>query len=231
VLIESTENVRSVQPVLEPRVSVELLRPLTLEQVVAVDASAFGAITAQSRVALLGVGLATAGIEVLLDGVALPPSFALQSERRLELDLPATLTAGAHALQVSRVSATAQRRGAESLPIAFLLRPHIAGSVTKTVTTGAGGQLSGQLSVPVVPDVGTAQRVELLLQEKTAPSGQSRRASVLPRLSDPAAVSSLRFPFNGLVAGTYAARLRVDGADSSPVVLGDRSLGPEITLP
>jgi len=71
-------------------------------------------------------------------------------------------------------------------------------------TTAAAGDIA--LTVTCAPPVDPQQRILLLFADRAVPS-----SSVTP--------TTQKFDISGVAAGTYVVRLRVDGADSIPVVL------------
>jgi hypothetical protein len=244
VLIDSTESGVAALPVLHNQVSVNVMRSLAITQVVTTDATTFGAIVSGARVAVLGHGLTTPGLLASVDGVALAVPFLAQSESRLEFLLPNTLRAGAHALRLSSFLGTSALPTNESNLVTFSLRPTIAGPISKTVSvasppTSPPSLFDGTLTVPVSPRVSARQRRSLLLSRKDASSGSRSTGAVLslrPALPDDTSDTNvLTFSFASLPAGTYAARLRVDDAESPPILPlaspPSGTLGPEVVIP
>ncbi len=109
--------------------------------------------------------------------------------------------------------------GFESNVAAFVLRPRIT-LVSATST---------QVEVQVNPIVAPRQRVALLLNESvdTAPATYAFEGPA--RAAD---TDTLQIPIEGVRAGTYFVRIRVDGAES-PLDLrpGSATFGPRVAIP
>jgi len=90
--------------------------------------------------------------------------------------------------------------------VAFALAPQI----TVAPATAAHGTVA--LTITCEPRIVTGQRVLLLFGDHQAEAASS---STPP---DPAQPTTLQFSLPGVTAGRYLVRLRVDGADSIPVV-------------
>jgi len=244
VLIDSPQSAGTALPVLRSNVSINVMQRLSLTQVLATDSSLFGAIVSGARVALLGLGLAATGLVVSIDGAPISVTFLVQADNRLELILPSTLRAGPRGLRVSAFNATSPLPVNDSNLVTFLLHPTIAGTISKTVTVASpptsppGSFFSGTLTVPVSPRVAATQSRSLLLTRKDPPAGQppsNITLSLRPALPDDTSDSNvLVFPFTNVPAGRYAVRLRIDGVDSPPTLVGSppvATIGPEIVLP
>jgi hypothetical protein len=148
--------------------------------------------------------------------VPVPPDGATGT--RLTLTLPANTPAGLHGLQVlhPRLVGTppVERAGAESAIVPLLVRPGISGPVT----TAAGAAGAVDVTAPVRPPVGRAQRVVLILNEHHPPADRAARAyaftAPLPASSAPETADHVTVTVTGVVAGTYLVRIQVDGAQS-----------------
>jgi hypothetical protein len=248
VLLDSPEPGVTALPVLQTNLSINPMRSVSLDQLVGTDPTTFGAIVSGAQVALLGTGLGDPGLTVVLDGNPLlgggpSSSIVSRADNRLEFVLPSTLSAGAHGVQVaSFASPGATLPIVESNPVTFLLRPQVTTVGKATVTQTAGGSFSGVLTVQVVPPAAEGQTISLLLNQKS-PTLVGQAAPGLVLALDPNAfgsppgsvnqITQLNFPFGGVDSGTFAVRLRVDGAESPPVLLptSPPSMGPEVAIP
>jgi hypothetical protein len=131
---------------------------------------------------------------------------------------------------------------------AFVLQPQIQ-TINVTDVEGSGSDLrSANVEVNLNPEIGSSQRVVLLLNELPPPLASPPLASPpqpappllaysfegpsMALLSPPAPTASVIFPIAGVQAGTYLARVQVDGAESP---LGTDADGvynsPQLTIP
>jgi hypothetical protein len=93
-----------------------------------------------------------------------------------------------------------------SNPVAFALAPRI----TVAPATAPAGTLN--LTLTCAPRVASGQRVLLVFgEQQIAPASTTNPA-------DTTQPTTLTFTVPGVAAGSYVVRLRVDGADSIPVV-------------
>lgn len=149
------------------------------------------------------------------------------------LRIPSTLQAGVQGVQVihrmEMGSPPTLHRGVESNVAAFVLRPTITTiGVTDVQGTGSAPR-SANIALTVRPAIGVAQRVVLLLNEllptspphaaDTPPTAYSflapsRSQPSSPPLSPPAASETITIPISGVRAGSYLARVQVEGAES-----------------
>jgi hypothetical protein len=145
------------------------------------------------------------------------------SDTQIVFSLPTRLQAGMKNVQVVHRAPTdtpgAPPWRAESNAETFELRPHIT-SVSFANIEGSGDEpRSGDLIVRLRPEVGKAQRVTLLLDERFAPETRPPRyysfdAPPRTQPSAPETSGSLTIPVSGLLPGRYLVRVRVDGAES-----------------
>lgn len=144
-------------------------------------------------------------------------------DTQIVFSLPTRLQAGTWTVRVIRqartVAPAAPRWSAESNAAPFELRPHVT-SASVTNVRGSGDDLrSADITVRLRPEVGGAQRVTLLLNERYPPDTRPARsysfdAPPETRPNDPETSASLTIPIDGLVPGRYLVRVRVDGAES-----------------
>ena len=203
VLIESNKVAKAALPVATRNL---LVKPMLRPTVEAVEPQ-----IAESGKTLALRGASLAGEITRVDfgtGLVTPSSVA---DREIKVDVPVLLTPGVKTLQVKHMVAfgtpSDPHRGVDSNVCAFVLAPRIdvaspPPSPTFTVARGA------TLTVPVVPGVGRAQDVLVIVGEKALavpprdPLGPATTASI--DVAIPA----------GFSTGTFLLRLRVDGADS-----------------
>jgi hypothetical protein len=160
------------------------------------------------------------------------------SETRITLDLstlPAnSLRAGVLAVQVVQPMAMgtppAPHQGVESNVATAVLRPDIVQPVTAAnVKKDENDLYSADITVKVKPEIGTAQRVALLLNELTTTEPKAYTFASEPRSADS---DSVIIKVSGVKAADYLVRIRVDGAES-PLDLDPTSPehGPRVTIP
>ena len=96
--------------------------------------------------------------------------------------------------------------------LSFALAPQVE---SLSPTTIAIGSLPAVLTLTCIPQVRPEQNVSLLFANREiAPDSISTPA-------DPTAVTTLTFTIDNVPEGEYVVRLRVDGADSIPVIFSD----------
>lgn len=189
------------------------------------------AIVAGGPIVIRGVGFSAARLQVRIDDQSI--DLAPTSDNRIELAaLPDGLPAGVHGLSVLQLL---DRAGAPPLPaaesnlVAFVLRPRI--SEPRYIAPRSGSrQRPAQppsLALTVAPPLVAGQRVSLLLRS-LAVEGPSYSIDGPARLSG----GAIQLAIDGVAAGAYTVRLRVDGAESLPEPAEDGSLtGPQVVVP
>jgi hypothetical protein len=211
VLIEPQLEPAPALPTRAYEVSVEVMRRLSVERVVAATGDD-DSILAGSTIRAEGEGLRADVMRVEIDGEAVAVDEVLP--RGIVTTLPAGLAAGAHNLVVRHgvaVGAPGVPHFAfASNPAAFVVQPRITG-----IEVAAGA-----IMLEVDPAVGATQLVTL---ELLAAAGVVRTIR---------GTEGLVFPHAGVAPGTYVARVRVDGA-ASPVETDENGVptGPEVTVP
>jgi hypothetical protein len=245
VLIETDDPVPPPPlPVLAPKVYALPFRQPVITQI----QSALGpgmTILADSDIVLLGRNLVleqsnggsppSGSTQVLIHGIPQDPIIA--SDTRIVVALPPSLSAGVQSVQVVQslmlgVPPTPHRQGFQSDVATFVLHPTIQRTGTPpvyaiSVETGVGSPPGNALRVRVSPVVARGQRALLELLQLAQPSAA--------RLFDGGVVGAdtdtLNFPLQGLQAGSYLVRVRIDGAESPlDLDLSGAPVAPSITL-
>jgi hypothetical protein len=154
----------------------------------------------------------------------------------IKLNLPASLAAGPHSIQVRQgveIGATSTPRLALASNLgAFVVQPIItrtAGNfdiaISNTQGNGAAAR-SAAIAVGVAPGVGPKQAatIELLKLQQVAYT-----FSAAPRTGS---VTQLNFSVSGVTAGDYLFRVRIDGAESPLELDANRTpIAPKGTIP
>lgn len=190
-------------------------------------------ILAGSGVVILGEQLAAEAVSVWVDDAELSPTSA-QGER-LAVTLPDDIAAGPHRALVEHgtsVGDVGPRAAAASDPEAFVVQPAVGGpgggsGVVVSNVTGTGSQpRSADVAVTVTPAVRSAQAATL---ELLAGGAVARTVLSGPH---PADTTTLGFAVVDIAAGSYVARVRVDGAESPVEVDADGTpTGPLAVFP
>jgi hypothetical protein len=229
VLIESDDSFSSPLPVLSRNVYAYPFQEPRVDAVVALSGDA-DAIHAGSTVRVRGRRLKGGDeTKVSIDGDLLVPSSVTDTEIRVAL--PASLGAGIHSLQVKHIlqmgTPAADHPGWESNVVPFVLTPKIkpsGGGWDITPLPGGDPNAPG-LKVGVDPQVAPRQRVSLLLNIQGGTD-----AYTFPAAPRTAATDHPEFHTTAMTAGTYFARVQIDGADSELVLPADPS-NPTVVIP
>lgn len=230
VLIEGRRSARPALPVLQRRLYVSPLRQPAIEKVVAEDGEQ-APIEAGTALLVLGRQLAGDTTTVLVGGVDLTAAVTDLAADRIRLLLPTTLpagvAAGAQTVQVSHPvemgDPPVPHEGVESNVGVFVLRPR----VESLTVDGVAKEVAATLH----PEVRRDQRVILLLNRLDPPAGVPANGySLAAAPLDPAVATAaaVRFPFHGIEAGKYLARVRVDGAESRTELVNGQFAKPEV---
>jgi hypothetical protein len=239
VLIESRASTRSALPVRARNVYVMPFSQPVIERLLS-QASASDPILADQPI-LAGHNLVIAGQQlrgentlININGIIVTPADANVTDTQIVITLPAALLAGVQGVQVIHRrlmgSPPVPHRGVESNVAAFVLRPRIE-SVSVTNVQGAGSNpRSANVNLSVKPAIGATQRVTLLLNEFVAPASPPADPDVVPlaysfnapprlNLTSPPGAppppnENITIAVSGVRAGTYLARVQVDGAES-----------------
>ena len=248
VLIEGDHPTRTPLPVRSRLVYVAPYKQPVIEKVVSQTGA--GAPIVENQPILAGYNLVVRGRNLRGDatvlnvgGIDVTPDAAGLSDTQIIVPVPAGLTAGIHGLQVKHErllgSPPTPHKGIESSVAPFVLSPGIQSVNASAVQSLGGDQRSGNIDVTVKPAVTEAQRLVLLLNEKTgagsgpgeSPAAYSFNAPPLV-LSPPGSTEDISIPFTGVKAADYLVRVKVDGAESP---LSCDSTGrynqPEVSIP
>ena len=227
VLLEAEGSPKQAAPVRERNVYVEPMRRPVIEELLSRsgpnDTPVAGRpILSSDQLVLRGTQLRGDDTQVLVGGIE-APSLDEVSNTRIVLSIPTGVQAGTRALRVVNRAMIgtppSPHAGVESNPKIFELRPRITGPVNASVQGSGDQPRSGDVTLQLGPEVGRAQRVTLLLNEKQPPNTRPPRSYVFeapPRTqpTDPETSASVTIPVSGLAAGQYLVRVRVDGAES-----------------
>ncbi|HKX90970.1 MAG TPA: DUF4255 domain-containing protein [Sphingomicrobium sp.] len=253
LLMESRRRAASAPPVREGRLSVTQLRaPNILRTLFATTtAGPFRERTVASPGEILrieGSGL-RGDVTRLLVGdrsVAVDPA-ALRPDR-LEAALPGNLRPGLVTLQVQQdwpkpkgkqpPPATGVVPGERSNIVPIAIRPVLAGAGTFTVDGRLDlpdGKVSFDVTAKFAVPVGRKQRFELLLNATTAAAdgtfGTFAFAAPTPTTGGDTNTTQRKVTIVGVAAGTYLARVVVDGAESALNEDATGVTGPIVTVP
>jgi hypothetical protein len=235
VLIESDVTPSTAPPVRARNLYVTPFRSPVIDRVRAA-AGPDEPITTGSTLVIEGTRLRADPIEVRIGEITVTPTIDQVTETAITLPLPAGVRSGIKGAQVIQPyemgTPPVPHRGVESNAAPFVLRPTMTGPVT--VAAGAAGAVD--VSIPLSPDVGKAQRVVLLLNEFQAPSTRAPFAYTFEAPSrnqpaSPATQSTIVVPTVGVESGDYLVRVQVDGAESLLAVDGTGQLAtPRVTF-
>jgi hypothetical protein len=181
-------------------------------------------ITADRQVVIVGERLRGDHTQVFVDETEVEPlPLTAVTDRRITIDLPSTLRAGVHAVQVLHALEIGNPKtphgGMESNTAAFVLRPKLFDSTGAFATTAlapdSDGFLEGTITVvEVKPAIAAGQPVTLLMN--LVGRGEITYRFPAPLLERDAVAVTV--PVRGLEAGRYLVRLRV-GRTESPLEL------------
>jgi Pvc16 N-terminal domain len=174
-------------------------------------------------VTLLGRGLgAVTGVRVsgpaLTAPVELPSTPAGASEISIAIPSPPTLPAGMASIEALMDDGSGNQIVSNAVPL--MLAPTI---VSKAALKAKLAKGAASLQVSCAPAVEGSQTVALVVGDRLI-AGETSAAGTPAR-------SKLQFALSGFTAGTYMLRLRVDGADSIPVVAAAPPVSPDEPAP
>jgi hypothetical protein len=233
VLIESDVTPHTAPPVLARNLYLTPFRSPVIDRVVSV-AGPREPITSASTIVIEGTRLQASPMQVRVGEAIVTPALDQVTDSAITLPVPAGVRAGIKGAQVIHPiemgTPPVPHEGVESNAAPFVLRPTISGAVT--VAAGSGSD--ADVSIPLAPDVGKAQRVVLLLNEFQPPTTRAPFAYTFQaplRNQPPASVSTITVPTVGVEAGDYLVRVQVDGAESLLGVDGSGQLAtPRVTF-
>ncbi|HVB21509.1 MAG TPA: DUF4255 domain-containing protein [Ktedonobacteraceae bacterium] len=244
VLIESDASPAIARPVQTPMLYVMPFRQPIIEQVISqkdIDQpGVMHPIVVGDTLVLVGRQVQsddpTITTQVQIGGTPVPATNA--GTNRLSVVVPNTLQAGIQGVQVVQQlllgNPAVPHNGFESNVVPFVLRP-VVNSVSKAnVVDKGGGLFSVKFTVTLTPQVGTMQRVVLVLNSVpgTTPSvawsfvSDSHDAAVTDTLTFSSSDVSGSYREVEVSAATYLVSVQIDGAQS----VVDAS-SPQITIP
>ncbi|MEP9359592.1 Pvc16 family protein [Sphingomonas sp. KR3-1] len=235
VVIETQDAPGGAAPVASPTFHAAPMGPFVIESAGPAPRQ-MGAVAWGGTLYLSGSGIARIGNGLWLDDAAQPIADDWVAGGNLALPMKPALFGGitprigAHRLQVVAAPAdpaTPAHLRRRSNMVALVIAP--------SVTAIAPGPGAGQVSVTVAPPLQEGQVATLLLNARSTTSPASAAIAAIPPAAFPA--SSLVFDCSQLGAGSYLARLDVDGYASAPEVGSDPNqpdfgqlTGPLVTL-
>jgi hypothetical protein len=207
VLIQSDETPQSALPVQIRNLYVQPFRWPRVDSVTAQGGAELPIITG-ATIVIQGAQLRGNATLVMIEDQELTP--ATVTDTQVTLVLPASIHAGVQRLQILQKlqmgTPAADHRGFESNIVAFVLRPSIQGNPAGV--SAAGGW---DVTVDLVPNIGQGQHAVLLLNTLFgAPPAAYTSLPVISNADSPQIVIHI----DGVPAGTYLARVQVDGAES-----------------
>lgn len=224
VLIESEESLRRPLPVRDRNIyAVPFGQPI-IERVTS-QAGINQPIVAGDTLRIQGRRLRGAdATKVRIFGVEVTPLLQEVSNTQISLELasppiPASaLRAGVQSVQVihemSIGTPAVPHNAVESNAAAFVLRP--------TITNVSFDAVSTEVTVTLNPDIGSGQRVVLLLNELSNTDPAAYTFVAEPPTAD---TNSITIPISGVQTGDYLVRVQVDGAES-PLTVDTNEASP-----
>ncbi len=192
-------------------------------------------ITAGATLIVEGTNLRGEVTRVVVGGEEIAPASDQLTPTRIQVPLPASLSAGLHGLQVVHRllmgDPPTEHRGFESNVAGVVLQPVIS-AINKSGASTSNGKVTLTLTLTVQPQLRKDQRVSLLLNRT---SGKGEFAFSIPPLS--ADAPSVAIQAQKIDPGEYYVRLQVDGAESPLIDLNPASpsfgemVGPKVSIP
>lgn len=229
VLIESRRSVRPTLPVLARNIAVLPFQQPAIDLIQSQSADGEPIVAAQPILAgynlvIDGRRLRGATTRVLVDAIEITPADDRIAATRIVVPLPATLQPGLHSVQVvHRVDfgtgfPSEPHRGVESNVTAFVLAPQIVPPIPDTAHNTT-------LTLGIQPSVGRAQRVALLIGDRTISIPARDEAG-------PPETGTLHFPIpDDFPTGQdLLLRVQIDGAESPLEIIGGIFAEPTITI-
>ncbi len=217
VLIEAPRSRRTALPVQTRNIIVQPWTAIRIDDAVNVDETEM--LTAGSTLRIRGSGLGASTAQVRVMDVDLSAGIARRSETEIDVVLPDPLPAGIRAgvVPVQLVQPAVGDVQFTSNAVGVTLHPTIAPDPTFAAK---------KITVTLSPRVTERQRVLLLLNERQPAAGQTGKAfSVAAPLRNGITgaatdTNKIVFPVPSIPAGTYVARIQVDGVQSPVEVDG-----------
>jgi hypothetical protein len=233
VLIETTTSTRTSLPVLArgvfvPQLGHPAITKLLSQGPLDPQAAPSRQIRPGDDLVIEGSGLRGEITVVAIGEAEVPP--AEVNDRRIRVTLPASLRPGVNGVQViHRIAklppSLEQMPGETSNLLAFVLHPSLAAvdaielvSATLEDALVPAGRMRGRIRLHFAHDLGSSQRAEILLNERTPPATRAAFAytfRAVPLAQPvPATITEREFEFRHVEQGTYLVRGRVDGAET-----------------
>lgn len=222
ILIQSSQAVKEALPVRQPKI---YTLPFEQPLIESVEPQML-TFALNATVILRGLYLKKENSTVRFgSGGDQPPDPQASNDTELTVPLPQGVRAGVNTIQVIQQLMLGEpatlHEGFASNLAAFTLRPVFQpGSIQVSDIQGMGSNpRSAMIEVKVLPPVGEAQQVMLLLNEVNPPPDRPAHAyrfmAPSPDLSTTSPeTDTLRILVQSVLAGTYLLRLRVDGAET-----------------
>jgi uncharacterized protein DUF4255 len=233
VLVERQLTPQPVLPARTFNLSAIPLRQPFIRQVIA-DAGEDLPITPGAAIRIIGADLQGLATQVAIDGTQVNTTEV--TGNHITLNLPATLNAGPHRVQVLQ--------GVQFDPVStprIVLKSNLGVFVVHPTITQAAGQFN--VAIANVQGTGAALR-SATVTIGVAPAAAAGQMATLELLqlqqvaftfaaaSRTSAVSQLVFPISGVPAGDYLFRVRLDGAESALQLDANRvPIAPKGTIP
>jgi hypothetical protein len=228
VMIEADQPLVIAPPVATPQLGAFPLIPPRIVAVAVLGAAPNTPITPGSTIVVMGTNFDPATAQLIIAGTPTAPGAATPTS--LTATLNTALPAGETTLQVQQSvpvgAPPVLRLGPASAPFTVLLQPVVtqtAGAFAIAVTneTGSGtAPRSATVSIGLTPAVGPTQTVSLALLDLTGATQHVFRAA-----DRTASAATITFTVTNIAAGTYVARVTVDGANT-PVVTDTGATSP-----
>ncbi|MFZ3493221.1 DUF4255 domain-containing protein [Streptomyces sp. 5.8] len=210
-------------PVLSRKVGVQSIGAPRLDSV-SIAGEGAAAVTGADLV-LRGSRLPGPGMRIRIGPAELSPAPGV-SDTEVRAELTAEVPAGVHAVQMTHRSAPGpdddppSRVVASSNAVPLMVRPTVVKVLTGSPTV-----------LTVAPPLRKGQRVTVLLSRRSGgdPDDPSDLAFDLP-LVEQASQKDLALPDDALLPGIWLVRVRVDGADSLPELVGKTFGRPELVV-
>jgi hypothetical protein len=216
VLLEGTRHGEVPLPLRERRSYLIPNQPI-IERVLS-DAGQWKPILANSTLLIQGKQLTGVQTWVQLGSQKFPPQSITDTEVKLSLAglNPEDLRAGIQSLQIVHFQANTPEPlpAVESNVVAFVLCPAVESVRVDHLQTLRRGTRDGQITVELNMQVGTTQRVLLLLNEVAGNTDEGLNSYIFKAEKRTEETRSPVFSFQNVKLGNYLVRIQVDGAES-----------------
>jgi hypothetical protein len=225
VLMESSDSPQEAPPVQARNLYVVPFQSPNIDRVIS-QSGAQQPITVGSTLLIQGQQLRGQSTLLLIENQEFNPATITDTE--ITLVVPASLHAGVKGVQVLQKSMLGTpavlHRGAESNIAPFVLHPIITATHAVALPPPNGAAVTLTLS----PNIGIGQRAVLLLNSGTSSAAYTSLPVVSAVDSNQVTIDIANVP-----AGTYLARVQIDGAESALTFdSGTHAFtGPTVTMP